>query len=112
MRPVTVIGAGLAGCEAAWTLSRCGIPVHLYEQKPLAYSPAHHSAEFANWICSNSLKAMRLNSAAGLLKEEMRRLGSVTMEAASQWQRGRWRRFGRGSGTFFPFGDPEDSVRL
>lgn len=84
MRPVTVIGAGLAGCEAAWTLSRCGIPVHLYEQKPLAYSPAHHSAEFAELVCSNSLKAMRLNSAAGLLKEEMRRLGSVTMEAASQ----------------------------
>ncbi|MBR5496059.1 MAG: methylenetetrahydrofolate--tRNA-(uracil(54)-C(5))-methyltransferase (FADH(2)-oxidizing) TrmFO, partial [Oscillospiraceae bacterium] len=79
---VSVIGAGLAGCEAAWTLAQNGISVDLYEQKPYKKSPAHTHNGFAELVCSNSLKAARLDSAAGLLKEEMRMLGSVTMECA------------------------------
>lgn len=79
---VKVIGAGLAGCEAAWQLARRGIPVRLYEMKPKKYSPAHKYPGFAELVCSNSLKAERIGSAAGMLKEEMRRLGSLTMECA------------------------------
>ncbi len=79
---VSVIGAGLAGCEAAWTLAQNGINVDLYEMKPNKKSPAHTYNGFAELVCSNSLKASRLDSAAGLLKEEMRMLGSVTMECA------------------------------
>ncbi len=81
---VTVIGAGLAGCEAAWQLAGAGVPVDLYEQKPVSFSPAHKSAGLAELVCSNSLKAMRLESAAGLLKEEMRRLGSLLVRCAAQ----------------------------
>ena len=81
---VTVVGAGLAGCEAAWALAQAGVPVLLREMKPEKYSPAHAYPGFAELVCSNSLKAMRLESAAGLLKEEMRMLGSVTMEAAAR----------------------------
>lgn len=81
--PVSVIGAGLAGCEAAWTLANAGVPVKLYEMKPHCYSPAHKYQGFAELICSNSLKAARIGSAAGMLKEEMRILGSITMEAAA-----------------------------
>ena len=73
---VTVLGAGLAGCEAALWLAGKGVQVDLYEQKPVHFSPAHKSAGFAELICSNSLKAERLDSASGLLKEEMRRMGS------------------------------------
>ena len=79
---VKVIGAGLAGCEAAWHIANSGIETDLYEMKPIKYSPAHHSPNFAELICSNSLKAQRVESAAGLLKEEMRRLGSLLMECA------------------------------
>ena len=79
---VKVIGAGLAGCEAAWQLAEQGIAVELYEMKPKKYTPAHKYAGFGELVCSNSLKAERLESAAGLLKEEMRRLGSLTMQAA------------------------------
>ena len=79
---VTVVGAGLAGCEAAWQLAGRGIPVTLLEMKPAHFSPAHRYAGFAELVCSNSLKAQRLDSAAGLLKEEMRRLGSVCLAAA------------------------------
>ena len=79
---VKVIGAGLAGCEAAWQLAEHGIAVELYEMKPKKYTPAHKYAGFGELVCSNSLKAERLESAAGLLKEEMRRLGSLTMQAA------------------------------
>ncbi len=79
---VKVIGAGLAGCEAAWRLAKEGFAVELYEMKPLKFSPAHHSAGFAELVCSNSLKANRLSSAAGLLKEEMRRCGSLILMAA------------------------------
>ena len=78
----TVLGAGLAGCEAALWLAARGVRVDLYEQKPVRFSPAHKSAGFAELICSNSLKADRLDSASGLLKEEMRRMGSRLLEAA------------------------------
>ena len=77
-----VIGAGLAGVEAAWQLANSGIEVELYEMKPVKYSPAHKYKGFAELVCSNSLKADRIESAAGMLKEEMRRLGSLTMQAA------------------------------
>ena len=83
MNAVKVIGAGLAGCEAAWQLSHHKIPVELYEMKPHKFTPAHKYPGFAELVCSNSLKAERIESAAGLLKEEMRRLGSLTMEAAA-----------------------------
>ena len=73
---VTILGAGLAGCEAALWLAGKGVRVDLYEQKPVHFSPAHKSEGFAELICSNSLKAERLDSASGLLKEEMRRMGS------------------------------------
>ena len=79
---IRVIGAGLAGCEAAWQIARTGTEVELYEMKPSRYSPAHHSPDFAELICSNSLKAERVESAAGLLKEEMRRLHSLLMQCA------------------------------
>lgn len=84
MSNVKVIGAGLAGCEAAWQLANAGIEVELYEMKPEKYSPAHKYKGFAELVCSNSLKAERINSAAGMLKEEMRRFGSVTMECAEK----------------------------
>lgn len=84
MTEVTVIGGGLAGCEAAWALVNAGIGVRLYEMKPHRYSPAHHSENFAELVCSNSLKARRLGSAAGMLKIEMRMLGSLTVECALQ----------------------------
>lgn len=83
MNKVTVIGAGLAGCEAAWQLANRGIKVTLIEMKPLKKSAAHSSEDFAELVCSNSLKAARIDSAAGLLKEEMRRFGSVCLEAAA-----------------------------
>ena len=84
MQSVVIIGAGLAGCEAAWTLARKGVPVTLYEMKPAQYTPAHKYPGYGELVCSNSLKAMRLGSAAGMLKEEMRILGSLTMEAAAE----------------------------
>ena len=80
---ITVIGAGLCGCEAALAAANRGAEVELLEMKPYHMSPAHHSPLLAELVCSNSLKASRLESAAGLLKEEMRRLGSVCMEAAA-----------------------------
>ena len=78
----TILGAGLAGCEAALWLAGQGVEVTLWEQKPAHFSPAHKSAGFAELICSNSLKAERLDSASGLLKEEMRRMGSSLLPAA------------------------------
>jgi methylenetetrahydrofolate--tRNA-(uracil-5-)-methyltransferase len=84
MDKITVIGAGLAGCEAAWKLAESGFQVELCEMKPKKFTPAQKSENFAELVCSNSLKAARLDSAAGLLKEEMRRLGSITMEAAEK----------------------------
>ena len=79
---VKVIGAGLAGSEAAWQLAKRGMEVELYEMKPEKMSPAHHSADFAELVCSNSLRGDRLENAVGLLKEELRRCGSLIMECA------------------------------
>ncbi len=79
---VQVIGAGLAGCEAAYRLAQDGIQVDLFEMKPEKYTPAHHYSGFAELVCSNSLKASRLGSAAGLLKHEMKRLGSLIIPCA------------------------------
>ncbi len=79
-----VIGAGLAGVEAAWQIAESGCNVTLWEQKPLKKSPAHKSDNFAELVCSNSLKASRVDSAAGLLKEEMVRLGSLTVPIARE----------------------------
>ena len=81
---VRVIGAGLAGCEAAHILSRLGVRVDLYEMKPVRKSPAHKSDGFAELVCSNSLRAADITNAVGLLKEELRRLGSLIMEAADK----------------------------
>ena len=83
MKPtVNIIGAGLAGSEAAWQAARLGAHVRLYEMKPEKFSPAHHSDGFAELVCSNSLRSDCTSNAIGLLKEEMRRMGSLIMEAA------------------------------
>ena len=84
MEKVTVLGAGLAGSEAAWQLSKRGIPVRLVEMKPEKMSPAHTSEYFAELVCSNSLRSDELSNAVGLLKAEMRRMGSLIMESADQ----------------------------
>ena len=84
IQPVTVIGAGLAGCEAAWQLARRGIPVTLREMKPRKMTPAHHSGDFAELVCSNSLRSDQLENAVGLLKEELRRCGSLILRCADQ----------------------------
>ena len=81
---INVVGAGLAGCEAAYQIAKRGIPVRLYEMKPDKKSPAHHSENFAELVCSNSLKAQRVSSAAGLLKEEMRMLDSLLLKYADK----------------------------
>src|SRR5215831_300398 len=81
---VSVVGAGLAGCEAAWQLARRGVDVALHEMKPLRFSPAHRSRDFAELVCSNSLRSNQLGNAVGLLKEEMRRLGSLVLAAADE----------------------------
>jgi len=79
---VIVIGAGLAGSEAAWQLAKRGIKVRLYEMRPVVNTPAHHTDKFGELVCSNSLRSNQLENAVGLLKEEMRRLGSLIMECA------------------------------
>ena len=79
---VKVIGAGLAGSEAVWQLVRRNIPVTLYEMRPKVETGAHHSGEFAELVCSNSLRSNALTNAVGLLKEEMRQLDSLIMKAA------------------------------
>ena len=84
MEPVTVIGAGLAGCEAAWQLARRGVPVTLREMKPQKMTPAHHSPDFAELVCSNSLRSDQLENAVGLLKEELRRCGSLILRCADE----------------------------
>ena len=80
----TVIGAGLAGCEAAWQMAERGIDVQLIEMKPGKMSPAHHSDQLAELVCSNSFRGDRLTNAVGLLKEEMRILGSLIMRCADE----------------------------
>ena len=82
MQPIIVIGAGLAGSEAAWQLAQRGIPVELREMKPHKMTPAHHSPDFGELVCSNSLRSDQLENAVGLLKEELRRCGSLIMECA------------------------------
>ena len=79
---INVYGAGLAGCEAAWQAANRGVKVTLYEMKPHKYTPAHHSPKLAELVCSNSLRSDRITNGVGLLKEEMRRLGSLIMDAA------------------------------
>lgn len=81
---VTVIGAGLSGSEAAWQLASRGIPVDLWEMKPTKKTPAHHSEDFAELVCSNSLRSDQLENAVGLLKEELRRLGSLILRCADE----------------------------
>lgn len=81
---VTIIGAGLAGSEAAWQLANRGIPVDLWEMKPTKKTPAHHSDDFAELVCSNSLRSDQLENAVGLLKEELRRLGSLILRCADE----------------------------
>lgn len=82
MSGAIVVGAGLAGCEAAWQLACRGVSVTLREMKPQEQTPAHHSADFAEMVCSNSLRGAGLSTAPGLLKEELRRCGSLILEAA------------------------------
>ena len=84
MEPVIVIGAGLAGCEAAWQLAQRGIPVQLHEMKPQKMTRAHHSETFAELVCSNSLRSDQIENAVGLLKEELRRCGSLIMACADE----------------------------
>ncbi|MGG1661429.1 FADH(2)-oxidizing methylenetetrahydrofolate--tRNA-(uracil(54)-C(5))-methyltransferase TrmFO [Brevibacillus sp. NRS-1366] len=81
---ITVVGAGLAGSEAAWQIAQAGVPVKLYEMRPKTQTPAHHTDKFAELVCSNSLRANTLTNAVGVLKEEMRRLGSVIINAADR----------------------------
>ncbi|MBV5336474.1 MAG: FAD-dependent oxidoreductase, partial [Deltaproteobacteria bacterium] len=82
MMPVTIIGAGLAGCEAAWQAAERGVSVRLVEMKPEKFSPAHSQSGLAELVCSNSLRGADLGNAVGLLKEELRRCGSLIMQAA------------------------------
>ncbi len=81
-KEIKIIGAGLAGCEAAWQAARLGVCVRLYEMKPTKKTPAHHSDGFAELVCSNSLRSNDQTNAVGLLKEEMRRMGSLIIESA------------------------------
>ena len=84
MEPIVVIGAGLAGCEAAWQIAKRGGKVTLYEMKPNAFSPAHCSPFFAELVCSNSLKSESIENASGVLKEEMGQLESLILKAARE----------------------------
>ena len=79
---ITVLGAGLAGTEAAWQVASAGLPVRLVEMRPIRRSPAHHSSDFAELVCSNSFGALSSDRAAGLLQEELRRLGSLVISTA------------------------------
>ena len=98
---VAVIGAGLAGSEAAWQLAQRGVKVRLFEQKPDKKSPAHCGKGFAELVCSNSLRADGIESAVGLLKQEMRKLDSLVMRAADTARVPAGRRIGGGSGSVF-----------
>ncbi|MGX7196637.1 FADH(2)-oxidizing methylenetetrahydrofolate--tRNA-(uracil(54)-C(5))-methyltransferase TrmFO [Enterococcus olivae] len=84
MKSVNVIGAGLAGSEAAWQVAQAGVPVNLYEMRPVKSTEAHHTSNFAELVCSNSLRGNNLTNAVGVLKEEMRRLDSVVITSADQ----------------------------
>lgn len=82
MKSIKVIGAGLAGCEAAWQIAKAGVKVELYEMRPKKMTPAHHTGFFAELVCSNSLRSNNLSNAVGLLKEEMRMLDSLIVKSA------------------------------
>ena len=86
MAHINVLGAGLAGCEAAWTAASMGVDVTLYEMKPVKFTPAHHDPNFAERVCSNSLRSDRVTVASGLLKSELERFGSLIMQAARATQ--------------------------
>ena len=86
VNPVHVVGAGLAGCEAAWQLAKRNIPVVLHEMRPIKRSEAHKTDNFAELVCSNSLRANNIENAVGLLKEEMRRFDSVILKCADDHQ--------------------------
>ena len=97
---IRVIGAGLAGCEAAWQIAQAGLSVALYEMKPKKHTPAHHADTFAELVCSNSLKASRLDSAPGMLKAEMERAPCwCPVQRQPQWRQGALLRW---SGMRFP----------
>src|SRR5687768_6018820 len=82
MQRVTIVGGGLAGCEAAWQLAKRGVGIDLYEMRPVKQTAVHQTGDFAELVCSNSLRGNALDQAAGLLKEEMRRMDSVIMRIA------------------------------
>lgn len=82
MKKVIIVGAGMAGSEAAWQVAQRGIKVDLYEMRPEKSTPAHKTEKFAELVCSNSLRGAGLENAVGLLKEEMRQLNSIIMESA------------------------------
>src|ERR1700758_325379 len=84
MAAIKIIGAGLAGSEAAWQCARRGVEVELFEMRPVRSTPAHQTAQFAELVCSNSLKSDTENTAPWLLKEEMRRAGSLLMRIAAE----------------------------
>src|SRR5712675_369642 len=84
MQRVTLVGGGLAGCEAAWQLAKRGIAVDLFEMRPVVKTPVHQTGDLAELVCSNSLRGNALDQAAGLLKEEMRRMGSLIIRVADE----------------------------
>ena len=89
---ISILGAGLAGCEAAWQAAERGVKVKLYEMKPIKYTPAHHAPTFGELVCSNSLRSDATSNAIGLLKAEMREMGSLIMQAADATRVPRFRR--------------------
>lgn len=104
---VTVVGGGLAGCEAAWQLLKRGIPVRLVEMKPGDLFPGPYHGRSAELVCSNSLKAEHLTNASGLLKAEMKKLDSLILDCAERAPGAGPAGAGRGSGAFFPGGHPK-----
>ena len=83
-KPVLIIGAGLAGTEAAWQVASAGLSVNLIEMRPMQRSPAHHSNDFAELVCSNSFGSLNSDRASGLLKEELRNLNSLVIKTADE----------------------------
>ena len=100
MSMIKIIGAGLAGSEAAWQCARRGIAVELFEMRPVRSTPAHQTADFAELVCSNSLKSDSENTAPWLLKEEMRRAGSLLLADRARMRRARRTCAGRRSRDF------------
>ena len=98
---ITIIGGGLAGCEAAWQAAALDVPVVVHEMRPVRPTAVHKTDGLAELVCSNSFRGDKLDNAVGLLKEEMRRLGSLVMRAADLVACARRRRAGRRSGSLF-----------